>query len=185
MIEAEYKAELTTPDRVRAALRERATPIAVSYWDTYYDTPDNRFDGSGRELRLRTVQDSTGRQWHLLTFKAPAVDTETGSKPEFETSVADRDAMQDIIFQLGFRPSISFTKRCENFEFTTAGRSMLATIAEVPEIAGTFLELETRTEESDLPLALEDLRTVLAELGISPGELTNKLYTDAVRQARR
>lgn len=55
MIKAEYKAEPTNPDRVRATLRERATPDVVSYQDTYYDTPDGDLDRTGREFRLRTT----------------------------------------------------------------------------------------------------------------------------------
>ncbi|MGQ4616908.1 CYTH domain-containing protein [Nocardia sp. R7R-8] len=184
VIEAEYKARLTNPGRVRAALRERVTPDIVSYQDTYYDTPSGDLDRAGREFRLRTVEDTSGSRRHVLTFKDPAVDEATGSKPEFETLVADRDAMRDIITRLGYRPALAFTKRCENFEFTAVGRHMLATIAEVPEIDGTFLELETQAEEPDLAQAFTDLRTVLSELGVTSEELTNELYTDAVRQAR-
>ncbi len=184
MIEAEYKARLTAPDQVRAALRERAKPNVVSYQDTYYDTPSSDLDRTGHEFRLRTVEDSPGDRQHVLTFKDPAVDEATGSKPEFETLVADRDAMGDIITRLGYQPALSFTKRCENFEFTASGRHMLATIANVPEIDGTFLELETQAEEPDLSDAFTDLRTVLAELGVTPEELTTELYTDAVRQVR-
>lgn len=184
MIEAEYKARLTNPDRVRVALRERATPDVVSYQDTYYDNPSGDLDRTGREFRLRTVEEPSGSCRHVLTFKDPAVDEATGSKPEFETLVADRDAMRDIIARLGYQPALSFTKRCENFEFTASGRHMLATIAEVPEINGIFLELETQAEEPDLFHAFADLRMVLTELGVTPEELTNELYTDAIRQAR-
>ncbi|PPJ25490.1 adenylyl cyclase [Nocardia nova] len=184
MIEAEYKAKLTAPDRVRAALRERAIPNVVSYQDTYYDTPSGDLDRTGREFRLRTMEDSSGAHRHLLTFKDPAVDDATGSKPEFETVVADRHAMGAIITRLGYQPTLSFTKRCENFEFTACGRRMLATIANVPEIDGTFLELETQAEEPDMSRAFTDLRKVLTGLGVTPEELTTVLYTDAVRQAR-
>ncbi|WP_153412161.1 hypothetical protein [Nocardia macrotermitis] len=67
----------------------------------------------------------------------------------------------------------------------SAGRDMLATIVTVPEIAGTFVELETQAAEQDLQEALADLRTVLAELDISEDELTTELYTDAVAEARK
>ncbi|WP_036502452.1 class IV adenylate cyclase [Nocardia aobensis] len=185
MIEAEYKARLTAPERVRAALRERATPNIVLYQDTYYDTPSGDLDRGGREFRLRTVEDSSGGQRHVLTFKDPAIDEATGSKPEFETLVADPDAMDDIIARLGYQPALCFTKRCENFEFTASGRRMLATIASVPEIDGTFLELETQAEEPELSHAFTDLKTILTELGVTSEELTTELYTDAVRKARR
>ncbi|MBF6253163.1 class IV adenylate cyclase [Nocardia farcinica] len=185
MIEAEYKARLTAPDQVRAALHERAIPDTVSYQDTYYDTSTGDLDRTGRELRLRTIEDRSGNRRHVLTFKDPAVDEATGSKPEFETLVTDRDGMHDIITRLGYQPNLSFTKRCENFQFTAAGRRMLATIAQVPEIDGTYLELETQAEEPDLPQAFAELRAILTELGVTPEELTTELYTDAVRHARQ
>lgn len=184
MIEAEYKARLTNPDRVRAALRERSTPDVVSYQDTYYDTLSGDLDRTGREFRLRTVEDSSGNRRNVLTFKDPAVDEATGSKPEYETRVADSEAMRDIVVRLGYQPTLAFTKRCENYSFTAADRQMLATIAEVPEVDGTFLELETQAEGPDLPEAFADLQTVLTDLGVTPEELTTELYTDAVRQAR-
>ncbi|MBF6066191.1 hypothetical protein IU500_35345 [Nocardia terpenica] len=34
---------------------------------------------------------------HLLTFKDPAVDSGSGSKPEFETDVKQRDMMEQIV----------------------------------------------------------------------------------------
>ncbi|NKY88748.1 CYTH domain-containing protein [Nocardia veterana] len=111
------------------------------YHDTYFDTPSGDPARSGREFRLRTVADSSGGQRHVLTFKDPVVDEASGSKPEFETLVADRNSMGDIIARLGYETALSFTKRCENFEFTASGRRMVATIARVSEIDGTFLEL--------------------------------------------
>nr|WP_051022681.1 CYTH domain-containing protein [Nocardia pneumoniae] len=94
--------------------------------------------------------------------------------------------MEQIIRRLGYRPQISFTKQCENHQFTAAGREMLATVVTVPEIEGTFLELETQVDtEEDLDNALADLRAVLAVLGISSDQLTTELYTDAVAASRR
>lgn len=61
---------------------------------------------------------------------------------------------------------------------------MLATLATVPEIDGTFIELETMAEEADLPAALADERAVSADLGISNDDLTTEQYTDAVMRAR-
>lgn len=62
---------------------------------------------------------------------------------------------------------------------------MPATLVRVPELDGTFLELETLVEEADMTTALDDLRTVLAELGIAPEDLTRELCTAAVNARRR
>ena len=61
---------------------------------------------------------------------------------------------------------------------------MLATVVTVPEIEGTFLELETLAGEADLAAALGDVRTVLGKLGIGEDDLTTEQYTDAVMRAR-
>jgi adenylate cyclase class 2 len=55
----------------------------------------------------------------------------------------------------------------------------------VPEIDGTFLEVETIVVEEDITAALDDIRAVLADLGIGPEDLTRELYTDAVAARRR
>ncbi|MFX0575742.1 class IV adenylate cyclase [Nocardia nepalensis] len=183
MIEAEYKAKLTNPDSVRARLKERADAENVSYRDVYFDTEDNELGRADREFRLRTIT-GAGETRHLLTFKDSAVDAATGSKPEFETVVGEREALEEIIAQLGYIPMIELTKHCENFRFTSTGHELLATVVTVPEIDGTFLELETQATEEDLHAALADLRTVLAELGVSEDQLTTELYTDAVAAVR-
>jgi adenylate cyclase class 2 len=41
---------------------------------------------------------------------------------------------------------VKFQEECANYRFTARGRAMLATVVTVPEITGTFLELETLTD---------------------------------------
>ncbi|MET8873123.1 class IV adenylate cyclase [Nocardia sp. NPDC004604] len=183
MIEAEYKAKLTNPDSVRAMLKERAEAENVSYRDVYFDTEDNELARADREFRLRTIS-GAGETRHLLTFKDSAVDAATGSKPEFETVVGEREPLEEIIAHLGYTPMIELTKHCENFRFASTGHELLATVVTVPEIDGTFLELETQATEENLHAALAELRTVLAELGVSEDQLTTELYTDAVAAVR-
>jgi hypothetical protein len=59
-----------------------------------------------------------------------------------------------------------------------------STVVQVPEIDGTFLEVETMAEADDVPAALEAVRDVIAGLGVGDEEFTTELYTDAVRAAR-
>lgn len=183
MIEAEYKARLDDPDAVRAKLKERAQAERVSYRDVYFDAADRTLGRADREFRLRTISGVNGTH-HLLTFKDAAVDTVTGSKPEFETIVGEREPMEEIIERLGYAPTIELTKQCENFRFVAAGRELLASIVTVPELDGTFLELETQASKKDLQAVLADLREVLSELGVSEDQLTTELYTDAVADKR-
>ncbi|MGW3651912.1 class IV adenylate cyclase [Streptomyces sp. NPDC000878] len=184
MIEAELKARVQAPEAVMRQLDERATARVEVYRDTYYDRPDGSLEKSDQELRVRTVHGADGTRT-VLTFKAAAVDEASGSKPEHETQVTDAEAVHAIVRGLGHVPVIAFEKRCRNYDFEAYGRQMLATLVRVPEIGGTFLEIETLVDEDDVSSALDDIRAVLAELGIGSEDLTRELYTDAVAAQRR
>jgi adenylate cyclase, class 2 len=184
MIEAEIKARVRDPARVRDLLRARAPEEASRYWDTYYDLPGKALSAAGRELRVRVIE-TGGQRRCLLTYKGAAVDEQTRSKPETETQVGDPDAMDLILLSLGYGHLVAFEKRCANYAFTAHGRDMLATLVTLPELDGTFLEVETMTgDQDDLSAALTDIRSVLGQLGISDADLTTELYTDAVMRHR-
>ncbi|WP_405889272.1 CYTH domain-containing protein [Streptomyces sp. NBC_01136] len=118
------------------------------------------------------------------TYKDATVDERSGSKPEHETRVEDSQEAHSILQGLGYVPVIAFEKRCRNYEFEARGRQLLATLVRVPEIDGTFLEVETLVDEDDVTAALDDVRAVLAELGIGPEDLTRETYTGAVAAQR-
>ncbi|BBC34458.1 hypothetical protein SGFS_057520 [Streptomyces graminofaciens] len=191
MIEAELKARVRTPEEAARRLDERAEGRIETYQDTYYDRPDGTLRASDEELRVRTVHSSAGPDHRsgdlrtLLTFKGPAVDEASGSKPEYETRVADSQATHAILQHLGYVPAIVFEKRCRTYVFEAYGRPVHATLVRVPELDGTFLEVETLVlEESALPAALDDLRALLTDLGIDARDVTRELYTEAVAAAR-
>ncbi|NGO69176.1 class IV adenylate cyclase [Streptomyces boncukensis] len=184
MIEAELKARVRNPEDVMRALEAHGTGRAEVYQDTYYDDPDGGLDARDAELRVRTIH-GTDETSSLLTFKDAKVDEASGSKPEHETRVEDATAVHSMLRSLGYVPVIAFEKRCRNYGLHAKGRDMLATLVRVPEVDGTFLELETLVEnEAGVSAALDDVRAVLADLGIDDGDLTRELYTDAVRARR-
>lgn len=165
-------------------LDERAPGRAEVYQDTYYDDPEGALERGDRELRVRTVHGPEGTR-SVLTYKEARVDEASGSKPEHETRVEDAAAVHAMLRGLGYVPAIAFEKRCRNYDFQFRGRRMLATLVRVPEIEGTFLEVETPAGEDDLAAALADVRALLTELGITEADLTTELYTDAVAAQRR
>lgn len=185
MIEAELKARVRDPQRVRGELELRAPGVMATYRDVYYDRPGGELTAGGRELRVRVVEDADGRRC-LLTYKGAAVDPASGSKPEHEIRADDPASVDAILSGLGFVHVIAFEKRCVNFAISARGRAMTATLAQVPELAGrTFLEVESLVEaEPDVQPALADIRRLLGELGIAEGDLTTELYTDAVAAHR-
>lgn len=179
MIEAELKARVHAPEAVMRELEELAPARVEVYQDTYYDLPDGALDKRDQELRVRTVHGADGTRT-ILTFKDAKVDEVSGSKPEHETRVDDAEAVHSMLRGLGYVPVIAFEKRCRNYEFERAGRSMLATLVRVPEVDGTFIEVETLVDEDDVQAALDDIRAAIHALGIGPEDLTRERYTDAV-----
>ncbi|MGJ5897551.1 class IV adenylate cyclase [Streptomyces sp. V2] len=182
-VEAELKAQVRRPGEVRRLLDGRAEAREEVYRDTYYDRVGGELGAADEELRVRTVE-GTGGSRTVLTWKGAAVDDVSGSKPEYETVVEDAEAVHAILRGLGYVVLIAFEKRCRNYELAMCGREMLATLAEVPELEGTFLEVETLVEEGELEAALRDVRAVIGELGIEVGELTTETYTGAVAARR-
>jgi adenylate cyclase class 2 len=183
LIEAELKARVADLDALKERLSRRATGENSTYQDTYYDRPGCELTSEGRELRVRVV-DTGGVRRALITYKEPEVDTASASKPEHETEVADASVADIILRALGLEQLVSFEKHCVNYRFTAKGRNMLATVVTVPEVDGTFVELETLAAKPDLGTALADVRAVLRELGISDDDLTTEQYTDAVMRSR-
>jgi adenylate cyclase class 2 len=184
VIEAELKARVREPDALRGRLRRLADEERSTYRDTYYDRPGHDLTDADRELRVRVVETDELRRT-VLTYKEPAVDAGSGSKPEHETKVADAAVIDTVFRALGLEPLVAFEKRCVNYRFTAHGRDMLATVVTVPEIDGTFVELETMADEAETDAALGDVRAVLHDLGITDDDLTTEQYTDAVMRARR
>lgn len=114
-----------------------------------------------------------------------AVDPASGSKPEWETEVEDPDAIDAILRGLGFEHAVAFEKHCANYTFHAYGWHLHATLASLPELDGSFLEVETLVDDrAELQPALNAIRRVLDDLRIPQNDLTTDLYTDLVRRQR-
>jgi adenylate cyclase class 2 len=64
--------------------------------------------------------------------------------------VADAATLDTVFRALGLRHLVAFEKHWANYRFTARGRDMLATVVTVPEIDGTFIELETMADDADV-----------------------------------
>ncbi|MGH3978958.1 MAG: class IV adenylate cyclase [Pseudonocardiaceae bacterium] len=183
-IEAELKARVRSPERVRELLGRRASEELSVYYDTYFDTPDRQLTREGRELRARALQTGSVTTT-MLTYKGTAVDVASGSKPEAETTVGDTDALRVILAGLGFEVLIAFEKHCSNYRIVADGRTVLATLVHVPELAGTYIEIESIVDTAaEVAGALDAIRAVLGQLGIERADETTQTYTDAVAARR-
>ncbi|MFH8385195.1 class IV adenylate cyclase [Kitasatospora sp. NPDC018058] len=187
MIEAELKALVRQPSLMLRTLEGTYGPgRAEVYRDTYYDLPDGSLLAADRELRIRDIESVDGTRRTLLTYKDPRVDRASAAKPEHETAVADAEAAHAIVRGLGYRVRLAYQKHCRNYVWEREGRLFLASLVRVPQLEGVFLEVETAAgSAAELAGALAAVRGVMAELGVSEGDLTSELYTDAVLRARR
>ncbi|MEO3755989.1 class IV adenylate cyclase [Streptomyces sp. B6B3] len=184
MIEAELKARVHAPQDVIRNLDQYGPGHVETYHDTYYDDADGSLTARDAELRTRTVSSPHDTRF-VLTYKGATIDADSGSKPEHETRVTDPDAVHAMLTGLGYRPAIAFEKRCRNYEFDARGRKMQATLAFLPELDATFLELETLIrDDGDVQEALSDVRAVLHDLGIKDPDLTKERYSEAVAASR-
>jgi len=152
--------------------------LAVSR-DAYFDTPDGAFYASGQELRLRRTDGRT-----VLTYKRPPFDAATGSKEEWETSLADPQAMTAILAGLGFGQRLAFTKRRHLYQARHQGLTLEIAVATVDFAPATFVEIEHLAASRQAALeALAAIRHFAAGLGLTRECPT--CYTDLFLAARR
>jgi adenylate cyclase class 2 len=100
-VEAELKAVVRDPERVHSLLGKRTEGLRSIYSDRYFDFPDRRFAERGFELRIRTITNDRGHRRVVLTYKEPAVDDASGSKPEHETDAGDAGVLAAVLTGLG------------------------------------------------------------------------------------
>lgn len=108
----------------------------------------------------------------------------SGSRPEHETTIDDPAAIDALLRGLGLVELVALTKQCENHRLESGDRSMLTTLVTVPELDGTFIEVETMTEGSDLHAALNAVRAVLEGLGVANDLEDSTTRALSVRHAR-
>lgn len=182
MIEAELTMHVREPEHVRELLAQRATGETSTYRDVYFDAPDGSLTAEDRELRVRVIE-TEGDTTAIMTVKGAPVH-ESRSKPEYETIISDPEQAKNMLRALGYVEYVSLTKHCRNHAFTVGDRELLATLVAVPELDGTFLELETVVPRVEMDAAFDVLWSVIGELGITKNDETTESYTSAVRRAR-
>ncbi len=166
MYEVELKVE-AAHGPVREALAELDAEDlgAVRQVDTYYDAPHRDFAATDEALRIRderSLDRDDGASHADVTYKGPLVDDASKTREEAETTVADREAMADILDGLGFEPAATVAKTRQRFaldEYTV-------TLDAVDDL-GEYVEVETPVDDEDaVPAARDDAIAVLNSLGL-------------------
>ncbi|MDY0191055.1 MAG: class IV adenylate cyclase [Desulfuromonas sp.] len=184
MYEVELKATVTDVNNLLCKLNEfSATAEIKTYEDTYFNNEQNLL-AQDKELRLRLIE-HRGAKTVLLTYKDPPFDALSRSKPEIELELSSHQQAVNLLEKLGFTIDISFKKNCTIYSFHWLDLAVELTIAQIPELAATFVEIETLVaDKNETTAAFEKLYALVQHLKIPQVDITSEYYTDAVRAAR-
>jgi adenylate cyclase, class 2 len=137
-IETEKKYRLGSKrlEEITQKLVELGASFDKEVFEVNYQHRGGEMDERGATLRLRKIGDFT-----VLTYKEK-IRTENGAKRkiEYETSVADVDAMEKIIERLGYRLTAVYEKRRKYWHFN----SVEVVLDELP--FGLYMEIEGTIE---------------------------------------
>ncbi|MEZ3114428.1 class IV adenylate cyclase [Halobaculum sp. MBLA0147] len=179
-------------EAVRAELAESdAEPLgAVEQVDTYYDAPDRDFAETDEALRIRreTVvapepdeyggetdpgepEPTAETETTKVTYKGPLVETESKTREEYETAVADGEALAGVLDGLGYEPAATVEKHRERFALD----DYVVTLDTVTDL-GTFVEVERETTRDRVTAVRDGARELLDRLGLDPDEQIRTSY---------
>lgn len=173
MREIEVKYRIQDKEALLAALKLRGIELgeAVYQDDQAYAPQGWSFEDSKLGVsfvRLRTIDD---RHWFAL--KQPTINAQ--SCLEYETEVADREAMHGAILQMGFYATVRVAK-----ERRTAVAGDISLCVDELEGVGTFLELERMVaDDASSEEVQAELVDFVAGLGIV-AERTEETYDSLV-----
>ena len=162
MYEVEVKVR-ADHDAVRAVLRDAGATArgTVTQRDTYYNAPDRDFGETDEALRVR--HESGGEERTLLTYKGPLVESESKTREEHETEVADEAELRAIVSGLGCPAAATVEKDRERYDLD----GYTVTLDSVSGL-GEFVEVEREASESEVEHVREGARDLLRDLGLDP-----------------
>ena len=148
--EKKYRLSAKRLGEITDQLHELGAEFRKEVFEVNYQHRGGDMDERGATLRLRKIGDFT-----VLTYKEK-IKTEDGSKQrlEYETSVADVDAMEKIIERLGYRLTAVYEKRRKYWHLG----DVEVVLDELP--FGNFMEIEgtlDAIEKAEKQLGLKDL----------------------------
>lgn len=165
--EIEIKLRFPTIEAAATCLRAAgATPVSPREREdnVLYDRALAPLHREGRALRLRRV----GKR-ALLTLKSPVAGSHVHKvRIERETSIAEPEAMSEILGELGFSPIYRYQKYRSSFEVD----DVVVCLDETP--LGCFLELEGEADAID---------RLAVRLGFGPKDYIRESYRELHRDA--
>lgn len=181
-----FEVELKFPVRATADLQARLTALEgralppVTQQDTYFSHPGRRFDQTDEALRLRE-----SGEVNRLTYKGPKVDPESKTRIEVDVPLAagrqTAARIAELLGLIGFEPVATVRKERQAFDVHWRGWPVNVAV-DIVEDLGTFVELETRAEESQIAPAREALQNLAGHLGLA--DSIRESYLEQLLQKR-
>jgi adenylate cyclase class 2 len=187
MYEVELKAWLKQPAKTLERIRnfQVNSEEQVVYESIYFDS-EGSLGKEQKELRIRTIKSPDNNILRTeLTFKDSPFDLESRSKPEIQIEIPNAEDAIELIQHLGFEIVSRLEKRCSNFSVAYRKSDLLVTIAFIPELDRTYMEVECGTVYgSKIDEQFEKINSFLAEIGINSDDLCNEYYTEMIRNKK-
>ena len=170
-IEVEQKYRIDNPAAVLSGIAELGATSrqVVRQVDSYYSHPIRDFAASDEALRVRHVGQS-----NFITYKGPKLDAKTKTRREIELPLATGDdaaaGYDELLDALGFHRVAEVSKVRQIFQLQREGQTIELVVDEVHDV-GNFVELEIVVDdESEIPIAQQQIATLASELQLADAE---------------
>jgi adenylate cyclase class 2 len=189
VLEVEIKARVDAPRDTARALRQAGFASAGEVYekDIYFNGPDRDFRKTDEALRLRARISVDGGVKNHITYKGPKQKADAKTREEIETGIASYEDMQAILRRLGYRPSVTVSKKRGYYKYHGGGAAESIAAGDVTicldevEGLGSYIELELMMEDGeDGAAAGETLSRLLSLLRIDQNACTQKSYAQLV-----
>ncbi len=193
MFEIELKAHLQDRNSLLKLLPSFATFAgSVRRDDTYYNffTPENKKIAA--RIRIETPVEAPGislpnpvKPAILLTYKRKEIKTDSSGtsieiNDEKECSLSDRETLEALLLDTGYKFSHSKTKSVIDFKYKDATIEVVNI-----EKLGDFVEIEILSPSNDdetVKKYQEELKSILAKCNIDSSQIEERYYSDMLRE---
>lgn len=166
MIEVEMKAKIK--DKMVAFEKIKELGGVYSHTekqhDIYFNAPDKDYKETDEALRIREIPDGDDFK-RILTYKGPKIDSESKTRKEVEVSIDNTENMNEILINLGFKPSAIVNKVRRIFQY----EEYTITVDKLNQL-GYFMEIEyVVNEDSDIEIIRDNILEIFKKLEITSG----------------
>lgn len=164
--EVEMKFQVDNFESTKAQLTRLGAQLhaTVSQSDTYFRHPCRDFKETDEALRIRKASDGL-----FVTYKGPKLDQETKTRHEIEFSIGKSEAEEkqfaEFLEALSFEKVVAVNKVRREFDLELDSNHFKIALDEVENV-GTFVEVETQAEESELDRCRDAVKNLATELGL-------------------